>query len=70
MEFDDHIRLGANRARERLPPPALRAAVLVTSAPQPRGLVIELDDPGNLYEVHDRAQGLHEVSYTSLHDFS
>jgi hypothetical protein len=61
MEVDDHIRLGANRSRERLAPAALRAAVLVASAPQPRGLVIELDDPGNLYELHDPAQGLQEV---------
>jgi len=47
-EIDDHIRLGADRPRKRLPADALRVAVLVTPAAERGWLVIEVDDPENL----------------------
>jgi hypothetical protein len=47
-QVDDHISFGLDRTRQRPPPAALRASILVTSAPQRRGLVIEIDDPRNL----------------------
>jgi metal-sulfur cluster biosynthetic enzyme len=47
-EVDDHIALGTNRARQRLPAAALGSAVFVASAPQGRRLVLEIDDCANL----------------------
>jgi hypothetical protein len=50
-EIDDHIRLGTDRSRQRLPADALRVAVLVTPAAERGWLVIEVDDPANLLKA-------------------
>jgi hypothetical protein len=50
-EIDDHIRLGTDRSRQRLPADALCVAVLVTPAAECGWLVIEVDDPENLLKA-------------------
>ena len=43
-EIDDDVGLSADRPRERLPPDALRIAILVAAAAKCRRCVIEVDD--------------------------
>ena len=55
-EVDDQIRLGADRARQGLPPRALRASILVAATAKSRRLVIEVDDWRNLSKADVRPQ--------------
>jgi metal-sulfur cluster biosynthetic enzyme len=63
-KIDQHVRVGVDRARQGSSSAALGAPILIASALQGRGLVLEVDDPGNLYHRDGRRQGLQRLSYT------
>lgn len=50
-EIDDDIPAGLDGAGERPPAVALCRPILVAATAQYRGVVIELDDPGNLHKL-------------------
>ena len=64
VEVDDDVGARMDRPGERLAPTTLRASVLIAAASQERGLVIEVDDSGNLPEVAYSEQGLQPHSRT------